>query len=137
LARAIIALNVPLLKSGIFSRIKQIEVAVRRNDLVAVQLELTKLLESYFDVLFALNRTLYPGAKRQLLAMSSLSDIPPGAAAAIENLLSYSVSTLNDVPQRVEALVQPLLSLLGARGEFPRDAPEDSGRLMKAVETLD
>jgi len=119
LARSIIALNVPLLKSGIFSRAKQIEVAVRRDDLVAVQLELTKLLESYFDVLFALNRTLYPGAKRQLLAMSFLSDVPPGAAAAIENLLSYSVSTLNEVPQRVEALVQPLLSLLATRGELP------------------
>jgi len=72
---------VPLLRGSIFSRTKQIEVSVRWGDPVAVQLELTKLLANYFDVLFALNRALHPGEKRQLLVMSTLKDVPPEAAA--------------------------------------------------------
>jgi len=91
---------------------------------VAVQLELTKLLVNYFDVLFALNRALHPGEKRQLRVMSTLRDVPPETATATENLLSYCVSTLSDVLQRVEALVQPLLSLLAVRGNSPGMNPK-------------
>jgi len=40
---------------GSFSKPRQVQVAMRRSDLVAAQLELTEPLANYFNVLFALN----------------------------------------------------------------------------------
>ncbi|WP_019585538.1 DUF4037 domain-containing protein [Deinococcus apachensis] len=119
LARAIIALNVPLLHGAINSRAAQAKLAARRGDMVAVNSALTKLLASYFDVLFALNRTLHPGEKRQLTFISTLADVPLNAARDIERLLSFTKATLHEVPNHIEAVVIPLLRLLKKRRQMP------------------
>ncbi len=119
LAQAILALNVPLLSGAIYSRPSQVALGVRRGDLVVVNAQLALLMESYFDVLFALNRTLHPGAKRLVAVAATLPLVPANFERHIEQLLSFTSTTLPDVPARVEALVRPLLDLLDVHGQRP------------------
>ena len=53
-----------LLRAGVPAYEKQIQKAVRRGDWVSVNHRTAAFLESYFDVLFALNRQTHPGEKR-------------------------------------------------------------------------
>lgn len=119
LARAIMALNVPLLHGAINTRPAQTLRAAQRGDLVGVSMALTRLLDSYFDVLFALNRVPHPGEKRLLKLVAALSLLPDGFPGTVERLLSFTLQTLGDVPRHVDAVVTPLLELLETRGELP------------------
>ena len=74
LRRAIVRFNHPLLRSTRSSYRHQIELASMRNDPVGVQNRVTELLASVFDIVFALNRTLHPGEKRQLAHLASIND---------------------------------------------------------------
>jgi hypothetical protein len=82
LRRAIVAKNHPLLKSAQSSFLHQVELALGRNDPVAVQHRTAALLASYFDVLFALNRALHPGEKRLLAWAEELCPRRPSGMAA-------------------------------------------------------
>lgn len=119
LARAIIALNFPLLRGAFGAYPNQIALAVRRGDLVAVNHRLTEFLASYFDVLFALNRTPHPGEKRLLTLAARLPLVPEDFAPQVEGLLAFTPGTLGEVPRRVEELVDALARRLGERGELP------------------
>ncbi len=77
LRRAIIAWNHPLLRTTRSSYRHQIELAIQRDGPVSVQHRVTALLASGFDIVFALNRTLHPGEKRQLAHAGELGDGVP------------------------------------------------------------
>lgn len=64
LRKSIITKNRKLLGGVLPSYDKQIEKAVKRNDLVSVHHRTTEFLASYFDIIFALNRLTHPGEKR-------------------------------------------------------------------------
>ena len=119
LAQAIIALNVPLLRGHINSRPVQIERAAGRGDIVSVGMAITRLLDSYFDVLFALGRTPHPGEKRLLKLAAELPLTPPNFAADVEQLLSFTSSTLGEVPGNAQRVVDGLLELLAAHRQLP------------------
>lgn len=119
LAEAIIALNVPLLRGHINSRPVQLERAAGRGDIVSVGMTITRLLDSYFDVLFALNRVPHPGEKRLLKLVAALPLKPQAFAADIERLLSFTSSTLSEVPGDAERVVGALLELLADHGQLP------------------
>ncbi|WP_420594675.1 DUF4037 domain-containing protein [Deinococcus sp.] len=119
LAQAIIALNVPLLRGHSNSRPVQIERATGRGDIVSVGITITRLLDSYFDVLFALNRVPHPGEKRLLKLAAELPLTPPNFAADVEQLLSFTSSTLGEVPGNAQRVVDGLLELLVAHGQLP------------------
>lgn len=66
LRRAIIAHNLPVLRAIIPSYRFNVEKCLARGDLIFMNNEITWLLASYFDVLFAFNHVPHPGAKRLL-----------------------------------------------------------------------
>lgn len=74
---AIVRLNTPLLRSAHASYRHQIDLAIGRNDLVSVNHRIAAFLESAFDIIFALTRTLHPGEKRQLTWLPTLGESVP------------------------------------------------------------
>lgn len=64
LRRNILERNMRLLTGSLPSYDAQIAKAVRRGDLVSVNHRTAAFMESYFDVIFALNRLTHPGEKR-------------------------------------------------------------------------
>ncbi|MEE0859682.1 MAG: DUF4037 domain-containing protein [Acutalibacteraceae bacterium] len=64
LRKNIITHNMKMLSGVLPSYDKQIEKAVKRNDLVSICHRTTAYMESYFDVIFALNEMAHPGEKR-------------------------------------------------------------------------
>lgn len=64
LKKAIIKRNMALLNGHLPSYDKQVKKAFERGDLVSVNHRVAAFLESYFDVLFALNELTHPGEKR-------------------------------------------------------------------------
>ncbi|WP_237724740.1 DUF4037 domain-containing protein [Deinococcus alpinitundrae] len=119
MAQAIIALNVPLLRGHINARPVQLKRAAGRGDIVAMPMATTRLLDSYFDVLFAFNRRPHPGEKKLLTLAAALPLTPPDFAADIERLLSLTSDTLGEVPGQTERVVGALLELLAAHGQLP------------------
>ncbi|PNY79737.1 DUF4037 domain-containing protein [Deinococcus koreensis] len=127
LARAIIALNIPLLSGSIFSFSSQVILGVHRRDIVIVNGVLARLLDSYFDVLYALNRTHHPGNKRLLTLAAGLPLVPAGFVEGVERLLSFTLATLDEVPRHLDAVIEPLLQLIKAQGQLPE--PWGEGQL--------
>ncbi len=64
LRSAIIKNNRNLLNGKLPSYDRQIKKAQERGDIVSVNHRITAFLESYFDVIFALNRQTHPGEKK-------------------------------------------------------------------------
>ena len=56
----------------------QILKAARRNDTVSINHRVSAFLESYFDLLYALNRKTHPGEKRLLSLCREQCPILPG-----------------------------------------------------------
>ena len=110
LARAIIDKNFALLRGSLAAHPKQLPSAVERDDLVFVQNLVYMILASYFDVLFALNRTPHPGAKRQLAYAEGLELKPEGMAEDVRDVLT-SPNT-GEMVAKVDRLVRRLETLL-------------------------
>lgn len=60
----IIEKNMRLLTGNLPSYDMQIKKAVERNDMVSINHRVSAFMESYFDIIFALNRVTHPGEKR-------------------------------------------------------------------------
>jgi predicted nucleotidyltransferase len=115
LRRAIIAKNHPILRRVSSSYLQQIEVALRRNDVVSLNHRMAALLASYFDILFALNRQPHPGEKRLIHYAERLCDQrPPALRQQIEALVASLAN--GDVIARANDLIDGLDSLLTAEG---------------------
>jgi len=107
LRRAIIANNLPLLRSARSSFLQQTERAITRDDPVSVHHRTAALLASWFDVLFALNRKPHPGEKRLLaIARAECALCPPD---------------MEELVGEVIAAIPP---------------PWDDGRLVRSIHTL-
>ena len=55
----------------------QIKKASLRNDLVAVNHRVTAFMESYFEIIFAMNEMTHPGEKRQVMYAKKYAKILP------------------------------------------------------------
>ncbi len=107
LRQAIVRYNYPLLRGTISSYYVQVGKAVKRADPVSINHRLAALLASYFDIVFAVNRTLHPGEKRLLqLALATCSSLPDAFAQDVTETLKKSVQG--------DELLPPLTRLLDA-----------------------
>ncbi len=106
LRRAIVRFNHPLLRSTRSSYRHQIELASMRNDPVGVQNRVTELLASVFDIVFAVNRTLHPGEKRQLAHVALLGEAVPSNFDGLVRSVIRSTADPNPalVVEHVDAL---------------------------------
>jgi hypothetical protein len=109
LRQKILALNHPLLRGVIPAYAYQIEKAAKRGDLLSLNHRLAALFASYFDCLFAANRLLHPGEKRQLeFALARCTHQPQAMAADIEAVLHASVADLPALPGLLGRLLDRL-----------------------------
>lgn len=108
LRRNIIAKNHPILRSTQSSYLHQIEQALERRDPVSVNHRITAVLESFFDILFALNWQPHPGEKR-LLAWAA--ELCPTRPKRMEKLVPEIVSSAGR-PEQTVVLIRRLLDEL-------------------------
>ncbi|MDF2156059.1 nucleotidyltransferase domain-containing protein [Vibrio sp. CAU 1672] len=112
LRQAIIDKNLPLLLNVIPAYPDQIKKAIQRGDRLSVQHRVTAYLESYFDVLFALNGLPHPGEKRLCqYAQQHCRSLPDGFEQHIDRLLSPAtdqelLETVREMSEQLEALVK-------------------------------
>lgn len=118
LRRAIVAKNHPLLRSAQSSFLRQVELALRRDDPVAVQHRTAALLASYFDVLFAVDRIPHPGEKRLLTWAEELCPgRPPGMAEDVRAVLLASAAPGGaGLIERLHAMLDRLDDVLRTNG---------------------
>lgn len=110
LREAVVHYNHPLLRNTISSYWVQLEKATARGDLVSLNHRLAALLASYFDLIFAVNRTLHPGEKRLVeVALSVCSSLPE----AFERDLTETLKTAGE-PELLLTEVTKLLDALDA-----------------------
>lgn len=89
----IIDRNWKLLRGSLPAYELQIRKAVARGDLVSVNHRVSAFLESYFDLLFALNEQTHPGEKRLLSLTRSLCPVLPDHFEENINLLLQHLFT--------------------------------------------
>ena len=92
LRSAIIKNNRNLLNGKLPSYDRQIKKAQERGDIVSVNHRITAFLESYFDVIFALNRQTHPGEKRQVQLCKKYCTLLPKDFEENINALMKSIS---------------------------------------------
>lgn len=95
----------------------QLQKAVQRQDRVHVSHLITALLASYFDVIFALNRTNHPGEKRQLAyATQHCPALPEALASNLGAVLDATAPFSNKLIAAVNTLVDRLDLVLEQEG---------------------
>lgn len=111
LRKSIITKNMKMLSGVLPSYDKQIKKAVQRNDVVSICHRTTAYMESYFDVIFALNRMTHPGEKRLVdICKNKCSLLPKAFEENITRLYQnmyagYDLSVLDEMYSNLKELV--------------------------------
>ncbi|MBQ8619542.1 MAG: DUF4037 domain-containing protein [Clostridia bacterium] len=108
LRRAIVKRNMRLLSGSLPAYDAQIAKAARRGDLVSVNHRTAAFMESYFDVIFALNEKTHPGEKRLVqLCQVGCALLPEDFDSNIRTLYAHlfdGTSVTEDIARMVCAL---------------------------------
>lgn len=92
---------------------QQIAKAISRGDLISINHRTTAFLETYFDVLFALNNQTHPGEKRLIeLCLQSCTTLPEDFEANLKTLLSNLYSNPHQIPPILEQMIHNLEKIL-------------------------
>ena len=110
LAEAIVRKNFVVLRGSLAALPDQLASALYRNDVVGTHHFVGVILDSYFDVLFALNRVPHSGTKRMLSYAKDLEHRPEGMLGDVTDLINASPEI--QVIDRVEQLIDRLAALL-------------------------
>ena len=102
----IIKRNTALLYDAMPAYFLQIKKAVNRNDRVSVVHRTAAFLESYFDVIFALNKQTHPGEKRLIELCTQKCDILPDRFEKNLNRL------FDDMPVHGDRLPEDLIDII-------------------------
>lgn len=113
LQKNIIANNLRLLTGNLPSYDRQIRKAIRRKDLVSVNHRTAAFLESYFDIIFAMNEMTHPGEKRMLeIALKDAKILPENCDHEVRHLLYHQFGEPQLVPKILENLNTHLTACL-------------------------
>ena len=113
LRQDILTRNWKLLRAAMPAYELQIQKAVKRGDLVSVNHRVSAFLESYFDLLFALNRQTHPGEKRLVkLCRESCSLLPENFEENLNVLLSHLFTQTELVPADIGRILDALAKIL-------------------------
>lgn len=109
LKKDIISRNYKLLHGSMPAYDQQIQKAVNRGDLVSLNHRVSAFLESYFDLLFALNEKTHPGEKRLIKLCTEMCPILP---ESFEENLTALLSHLFTEPEKTETDLARILAAL-------------------------
>lgn len=109
----IILKNFRLLTGNLPSYDKQILKALNRGDLVSVNHRISAFIESYFDIIFAVNELTHPGEKRMIdYAKEHAKILPMDFEENMNELLSSIGSNINDVENNFKAIIKNLEDII-------------------------
>ena len=109
----IIDRNLKLLSGYLPSYQGQITKALGRNDRVSVNHRVTAFMESYFDIIFALNLLTHPGEKREVeYAVKNAKLLPKSFEKNINTLFDYMFADKNKTILIIELMVKNLKDLI-------------------------
>lgn len=92
----------------------QIKKALRRGDLVSVNHRVSAFLESYFDLIFALNSQTHPGEKRLMqLCREMCPELPEHFEENLTVLFSHMFTAPEKVADDLDRILTSLAKLLG------------------------
>ena len=113
LKKNIISRNWNLLHNAMPAYDAQIRKAAARGDLVSVNHRTAAFLESYFDILFALNEKTHPGEKRLVsLCRDNCSLLPENFEENLNSLFSHMFSSPEILDQDIKRIVTELAKIL-------------------------
>lgn len=105
--------NYKLLQSSMPAYRTQISKALRRKDMVSMNHRVTGFLESYFDILFALNQQTHPGEKRLIqLCKERCSVLPAQFEENLYNLFYHLYSAPDRVDGDIASIIGQLQKIL-------------------------
>lgn len=113
LKESIIARNRKLLHGTLPAYEGQIKKALNRGDLVSINHRISAFLESYFDILFALNSQTHPGEKRLIsLCRVSCPILPAQFEENLNSLFSHMFTSPEKTGADLERIVAEIEKLL-------------------------
>ena len=109
----IISKNFRLLTGNLPSYDKQIIKAFDRGDFVSVNHRIAAFIESYFDIIFAVNELTHPGEKRMIdYAKEHSKILPKDFEENMNELLSSIGSNINDVENNLKTIIKNLEDII-------------------------
>ena len=84
----------------------QIKKAVNRNDYVSINHRVSAFLESYFDIIFAMNKLTHPGEKRLVqLCKRDCKILPDNFESNLDALFKNMFTNTADVEKALQNIV--------------------------------
>lgn len=108
----IIAKNRRLLSGSLASYDGQIRKAIKRQDLPSISHRTAAFLESYFDILFALNGMYHPGEKRMVEALKNAPLLPEDFEKNLKQLFASQYHDAETFLTTLETIIANLDALL-------------------------
>lgn len=113
LRKNIIDRNFRLLCNAMPAYSVQIEKAIKRGDSVAVNHRVAAFIESYFDIIFAVNRLTHPGEKRLVqLCEKNCKILPEDFAKNLNNLFTHlfndaeaSITDIGNITSQLQKII--------------------------------
>lgn len=104
--------NYKLLHASMPAYRAQIAKALKRNDPVSLNHRVAAFLESYFDILFAVNKQTHPGEKRLIEKAKALEILPEDFAENLNKLFYHMYTAPTQVNDDIARLVGQLQRIL-------------------------
>lgn len=113
LRQDIITRNWSLLRTAMPAYELQIAKAAKRGDLVSVNHRVSAFMESYFDLLFALNQVTHPGEKRLIqLCRETCSILPANFEENLTALFAHMYTSPNVIADDLDRILTELAKIL-------------------------